>query len=90
MGVSGFALGAPRLIALFRSTTSAALAAGIKTLVVDALGAPLEAVHRMELAPASVTVVSYFDHPQGDGRMGSLRLYNARPTESAQLTHRPW
>ena len=32
----------------------------IKTLVADALGAPLEAVYRMELAPASVTVISYF------------------------------
>jgi hypothetical protein len=32
----------------------------------------------MELAPASVTVVSFFD----DDRM-ALRMFNARPTEAA-------
>ncbi|MBW8752238.1 MAG: bifunctional RNase H/acid phosphatase [Propionibacteriales bacterium] len=55
----------------------------IKTLVADALGAPLEALFRMELSPASVTVVSYFEgrDPKG-GQMANLRLYNARPTES--------
>jgi ribonuclease H / adenosylcobalamin/alpha-ribazole phosphatase len=55
----------------------------IKTLVADALGAPLEALFRMELSPASVTVVSYFDGggPNGDERMANLRLYNARPIE---------
>jgi broad specificity phosphatase PhoE/ribonuclease HI len=51
----------------------------IKTLVAEALGAPLEAVHRMELAPASVTVISYFTGP--DGRRANLRLFNARPTD---------
>jgi ribonuclease H / adenosylcobalamin/alpha-ribazole phosphatase len=54
----------------------------IKTLVADALGAPLEAVYRMELAPASVSVISYFQGgPDGDIPMANLRLYNARPTE---------
>jgi broad specificity phosphatase PhoE/ribonuclease HI len=54
----------------------------IKTLVADALGAPLEAVYRMELAPASVSVISYFKGgPEGDVPMANLRLYNARPTE---------
>ncbi len=54
----------------------------IKTLVADALGAPLDAVYRMELAPASVTVVSYFfGGPDGNERHANLRLYNARPTE---------
>jgi probable phosphoglycerate mutase len=55
----------------------------IKTLVADALGAPLEALFRMELSPASVTVVSYFEgrDPRG-GTMSNLRLYNARPTEA--------
>ncbi len=54
----------------------------IKTLVADALGAPLEAVYRMELAPASVSVISYFrGGPDGDIPMANLRLYNARPTE---------
>jgi ribonuclease H / adenosylcobalamin/alpha-ribazole phosphatase len=50
----------------------------IKILVAHALGAPLEAVFRMELAPASVTVLSYYD----DGN-ASLRMFNARPTDAA-------
>jgi len=53
----------------------------IKTLVADALGAPLEAVYRMELAPASVTVISYFrGGPDADIPMANLRLFNGRPT----------
>ena len=54
----------------------------IKTLVADALGAPLEALFRMELSPASVTVISYFTGrgPKAGERMANLRLYNARPT----------
>ena len=50
----------------------------IKVLVKLALGAPLEAVYRMEMAPASVTVISWF----ADGN-ASLRLFNARPMETA-------
>jgi broad specificity phosphatase PhoE/ribonuclease HI len=50
----------------------------IKLLVRMALGAPLDAVYRMELAPASVTVISWFE----DGT-ASLRMFNARPMESA-------
>ncbi len=54
----------------------------IKTLVADALGAPLEAVYRMELAPASVTVVTYYPATRRAGpRWPSLRLFNARPTD---------
>ncbi|NPC96555.1 bifunctional RNase H/acid phosphatase [Nocardioides sp. zg-DK7169] len=52
----------------------------IKTLVAHALGAPLDAVFRMELTPASVTVVSF--HPPGPGESeprASMRLYNAQP-----------
>jgi ribonuclease H / adenosylcobalamin/alpha-ribazole phosphatase len=50
----------------------------IKILVSRALDAPLESVFRMELSPASVSVVSFF--PEVDGRTrSSLRLYNARP-----------
>ncbi|HEX2892533.1 MAG TPA: bifunctional RNase H/acid phosphatase [Marmoricola sp.] len=54
----------------------------IKTLVADALGAPLEALFRMELSPASVTVISYFPGrgPAAGERVANLRLYNARPT----------
>ena len=55
----------------------------IKTLVADALGAPLEGVYRMELAPASVTVISYFlGGRDADVPMASLRLYNGRPTQA--------
>ena len=57
----------------------------IKTLVAHALGAPLESVFRMELAPASVTVVSWFRGGQ-EGPMASMRLFNARPTDQA-LVH---
>jgi len=50
----------------------------IKVLVAHALTAPLEAVYRMEMAPASVTVLSFFS----DGH-ASLRMFNARPTDAA-------
>ncbi len=43
----------------------------IKLLVVDALAAPQSAVHRMYLAPASISVIDYFP----DGPV-SLRSYN--------------
>ena len=58
----------------------------IKVLVAHALSAPLEAVYRMEMAPASVTVLSFFADPStGSGRSGhaSLRMFNARPTDAA-------
>jgi probable phosphoglycerate mutase len=48
----------------------------ISVLVARALAAPLESVYRMELAPASVSVLSFLD----DGR-AILRMFNARPTE---------
>ena len=53
----------------------------IKVLVARTIGAPLEAIHRMELAPASVTVLSFYD----DGN-SSMRMFNARPTGAAFLT----
>ena len=53
----------------------------IKVLVAHALGAPLDSVMRMELAPASVTVLSFY----ADG-LSSMRLFNGRPTEAALLT----
>ena len=52
----------------------------IKVLVAHALGAPLEAMFRMELAPASVTVLSFFE----DGN-AAMRMFNARPTDAAFL-----
>lgn len=54
----------------------------IKTLVADALGAPLESVFRMELSPASVTEIAYFSPSSADSQgaaRASLRLFNARP-----------
>ena len=54
----------------------------IKTLVADALGAPLEALFRMELAPASVSVVSYFRAGDDGEAAANLRLFNARPTDA--------
>ncbi|MCD4527258.1 bifunctional RNase H/acid phosphatase [Nocardioides sp. cx-173] len=52
----------------------------IKTLVSHAVSAPLDAVFRMELTPASVTVVSFFGRgPTGDEPRTSMRLYNALP-----------
>jgi broad specificity phosphatase PhoE/ribonuclease HI len=52
----------------------------IKVLVRLALDAPLESLFRMELAPASVTVISWF--PDG---AASMRMFNGRPMESAFL-----
>jgi broad specificity phosphatase PhoE/ribonuclease HI len=52
----------------------------IKVLVKLALDAPLEALFRMELAPASVTVLSWYP----DGR-ASMRMFNGRPVETAFL-----
>ncbi|MEZ0580412.1 bifunctional RNase H/acid phosphatase [Nocardioides sp. MH1] len=54
----------------------------IKTLVARALQAPLDAVFRMELTPASVTVLSFYPDPSapdGSGHRASMRLYNALP-----------
>ncbi|MCW2816844.1 MAG: Phosphoglycerate mutase [Nocardioides sp.] len=57
----------------------------IKTLVAHALDAPLEAVFKMELSPASVTVLSWFE----DGR-GSMRLYNALPPARDAFASATW
>lgn len=52
----------------------------IKVLVSHVVGAPLEAVYRMELTPASVTVLSFFSGgPDGTEPSASMRLFNARP-----------
>ncbi len=51
----------------------------IKVLVAQALGAPLEAVFRMEVSPASATVVRYDtdEGDVGDEPRASLRQFNA-------------
>jgi ribonuclease H / adenosylcobalamin/alpha-ribazole phosphatase len=57
----------------------------IKTLVADALQAPLDAVFRMELSPASITVITYY----ADGR-ASLRLFNALPPARDAFAASSW
>ena len=49
----------------------------IKTLVAHTLDAPLLSVFRMELTPASVTVLSFHDGDRGP--RSTMRLYNAVP-----------
>jgi probable phosphoglycerate mutase len=56
----------------------------IKTLVAHAVDAPLEALFRMELSTASVSVVSFFGEPGADLR-ASLRLYNAQAPGAGQM-----
>ncbi len=52
----------------------------IKTLVAHALRAPLESVFRMELSPASVTVLAFYAQASDDEEQRtSMRLFNARP-----------
>ena len=50
----------------------------IKTLVATVLQAPLESVFRMELSPASVSVLSFYPDEDGQPR-ARMRLYNSRP-----------
>lgn len=52
----------------------------IKVLVADALGAPLESLLRMELAPATVTTIAY--HADRGAVRASLRLFNGGPASS--------
>lgn len=80
--------GRDRILASYAGKTVVAVShvTPIKTLVSDALAAPLDAVYRMELSPASVTVLSYFlGGPESRTPMASLRLYNARPSGSPFL-----
>lgn len=52
----------------------------IKTLVAHAVDAPLESVFRMELSPASVSVVSFYTGGRdGTEPRASMRMYNALP-----------
>jgi probable phosphoglycerate mutase len=63
----------------------------IKTLVAHAVDAPLGAVFRMELTPASVSVVSFFLGGQGgDEPRGSLRMFNALPPGSDAFGSGRW
>ncbi|MGZ8743340.1 MAG: bifunctional RNase H/acid phosphatase [Nocardioides sp.] len=71
-----------RLIATYPGKTVLAVThvTPIKVLVKLALDAPLDALFRMELAPASVTVIAWY--PDGQA---SMRMFNGRPMESAFL-----
>lgn len=51
----------------------------IKTLVARALESKLDAVYRMELAPASISVITFYDDGNDGSTRGSLRLFNALP-----------
>jgi broad specificity phosphatase PhoE/ribonuclease HI len=62
----------------------------IKTLVAHAVEAPLGSVFRMELSPASVSVLSFFTGgAEGDEPRASMRMYNALPTEIEGLSAVP-
>lgn len=76
--------GRDRLLSSYAGSTVVAVThvTPIKVLVADALGAPLDAVFRMELAAASVSVVSYFTGRDG-APTANLRLFNARPAGAA-------
>ena len=63
-----------------RTTVVVSHVTPIKTLVAHVLQAPLTSLYRMELTPASVTVLSFYGPaPDGSGEMASMRLFNARP-----------
>lgn len=49
----------------------------IKTLVAHAMEAPLDALFRMELSPAAVSVIAFYPDPRTGERRGSLRFFNA-------------
>ena len=70
-----------RLLETYRGRTVVVVShvTPIKTIVARALEADLGAVFRMELAPASVSVVGFHPDPGGGPVRGSLRLYNALP-----------
>ena len=64
----------------------------IKVLVAQALEAPLEAVFRMELSPASVTVLAWYAGSAGGpgGPRATMRLYNALPPARDAFTSGAW
>ena len=52
----------------------------IKTLIAHAVDAPLESVFRMELSPASISVLSFFlGGKDGTEERASMRMFNALP-----------
>ncbi|GAB4002926.1 bifunctional RNase H/acid phosphatase [Nocardioides ultimimeridianus] len=80
--------GLERLLATYAGKTVLVVShvTPIKTLVAHAMGAELSAVFAMELAPASVSVLSFYpDAAAPLGRRGSLRLFNAIAPGSRSL-----
>ncbi len=76
--------GLDRLLAAHRGKTVVVVShvTPIKTLVAAAVDAPLESVFRMELTPASVTVLAFYEseeNREAEGRRSSMRMYNALP-----------
>lgn len=61
----------------------------IKTLVAHVLDAPLLSVFRMQLTPASVTVLSFLEH-ETHGPQASMRLFNATPGDLALGVPNRW
>lgn len=51
----------------------------IKTLVAHAVDAPLESLFRMELSPAAVSVLSFYEDLTTGEQKGSMRFFNALP-----------
>ena len=62
----------------------------IKTLVARALEADLDAVYRMELAPASISVITFYDDGNDGSTRGSLRLFNALPPSRDPFAGTTW
>lgn len=58
----------------------------IKTLVAHSVDAPLTSLFRMELTPASVSVISHYERGPDGNPASSLRLYNARPGDDVVLS----
>jgi len=61
----------------------------IKTMVAHTLEAPLPSLYRMELAPASVSVISHWPARDERGPWATVRLLNALPPERAWLGEPP-
>ena len=61
----------------------------IKTLVAHVLDAPLLSVFRMQLTPASVTVLSFLEH-ETHGPQASMRLFNGTPGDLALGVPNRW
>ncbi len=61
----------------------------IKTMLAHTLEAPLQSMYRMELAPASVSVLSHWPAQDERGPWASVRLLNALPPDRAWLGEPP-